>query len=199
MEEFLLRLEREVADPYTGRMNKAELIGYLERLDQSLRSPATLFVYGSGACMLMDEPGRISMDLDVAGPYSQADERDLRRASEAAGLPVNPPEDYPGAHIEWVGPLRLCMPAPAAGVPLTLWQGSKLQVCTGSAAELIASKLIRYDETDRSDIQYLLAQARPSFEEIAAAASRLPAPFVRDALILENLENLRSDMAMWGF
>ena len=37
-------------------MNKAELIGHLEDLDRALTCPATLHVYGSAACILLDEP-----------------------------------------------------------------------------------------------------------------------------------------------
>ncbi len=179
-------------------MNKAELLDYLERLDQALQTPTTLYIYGSGAWILLDEPGRTSLDLDVAGPYSEADEGDLRRAATAAGLPVNPPESYDGEHLEWVGPLRLCLPVPMGGKSLTLWQGARLRVQTGSFEELIASKLIRYDETDRSDIQYLLAQAHTPFEDIVSAVERLPAPFVRDPVVRDNLENLRTDMVVWG-
>ena len=179
-------------------MNKAELIGYLERLDGALRAPAILHIYGSAAFILLDEPDRTSLDVDVAGPYSEVDEGDLRRAAAEAGLPVNPDEAYAGDHIEWIGPLRLCLQPPVEGKMLTLWQGSKLRVRTGAPAELIASKLIRYDETDRSDIQYLHAQGRVSIEAIASAADRLPAPFAADPLVRENLANLKTDMRIWG-
>lgn len=179
-------------------MNKSDLLAYLERLDRALKAPATLYIYGSATGILLDEPGRTSLALDVAGPYSEADEGDLRRAADEAGLPVNPAESYDRDHIEWVGPLRLCMPPPVTSETITLWQGARLRVQTGSMAALIASKLIRYDETDRSDIQYLLAQSRASFADISAATKLLPPPFSRDHVVLENLENLRADMAVWG-
>ncbi len=180
-------------------MNKAELVDYLERLDGALETSAILHIYGSAACMLLDEPGRTSLDIDVAGPYSEADEADLRRAAAAAGLPVNPDEAYTGDHIEWIGPLRLCLQPPMKETTLTLWKGCRLCIRTGSLSDLISSKLIRYDETDRSDIQYLLAQGRVPFEQIAHAAARLPAPFDRDELVRENLENLKTDIVAWGF
>lgn len=72
-------LEDEGPETYTGCMNKADLLGYLERLDRALQAPASLYIYGSGACILLDEPDRTSLHLDVAGPYSEADEGDLRR------------------------------------------------------------------------------------------------------------------------
>lgn len=179
-------------------MNKSDLIGYLEGIDGALSAPATLYVYGSAACILLDEPERTSLDIDVAGPYSTADEADLRRAAESVGLPVNPDEEYSGDHIEWIGPLRLCLQSPVEGTEMTLWQGASLRIQTGSVADLVASKLIRYDEIDRSDIEYLLSQVRTSFAEITSAAERLPAQFARDPLVRENLENLRADMGMWG-
>ncbi len=179
-------------------MNKAELIAYFEGIDRALRSQATLYIYGSAACMLLDEPDRTSLDMDVAGPYSSADQGDLRRAAEAAGLPVNPEADYAGDHIEWVGPLRLCLQPPEEGKGLMLWQGERLRIRTGSIADLVASKLIRYDDLDRSDIQYLLGSSRIPFLAVAEAAARLPPPFAADALVCENLANLRDDMAVWG-
>jgi len=183
---------------YCRGMNKARLIAYLEGMDGALREATTLYIYGSAACILLDEPDRTSLDVDVAGPYSQADESDVRKAAESVGLPINPDEEYNGDHIEWVGPLHLCLQPPVAGTELTLWQGARLRIQTGPAADLVASKLIRYDEIDRSDIQYLVCQAHTTFDEVAAAAERLPAPFARDPLVRENLKNLRTDMTMWG-
>jgi hypothetical protein len=178
-------------------MNKPELIAYLEGIDRALRERATLYIYGSAACILLDEPERTSLDVDVAGPYSLVDEGDLRQAAEAAGLPVNPDHDYAGDHIEWIGPLRLCLQPPIEEAGLTLWRGAKLIVRTGSIADLIASKLIRYDEMDRCDIQYLLSQKHVPFAEIEASVARLPASFAHDPLVQENLCNLKTDMVVW--
>ncbi|MFN2352211.1 MAG: hypothetical protein ABR497_09730, partial [Kiritimatiellia bacterium] len=63
---------------------------------------------------------------------------------------------------------------------------------------LIASKLVRYDAIDRSDVQYLYSQRGIAFEEVQEAARSLPPPFNTDALVLENLENLKKDMSLWG-
>ncbi len=183
---------------YTVVMDKKTLISYLEGLDGALRSRANLYVYGSAACILLDEPGRTSLDIDVAGPYSVVDESDLREAAIAAGIPVNPTEDYNGDHIEWVGPLRLCLQPPVAGKGLTLWQGARLRIQTGGIVDLVASKLIRYDDIDRSDVQYLLNVSRLPFADIERAAACLPPPFNQDALVRENLCNLKTDMAIWG-
>jgi len=53
-------------------MNKSELIAYLEGIDGGLQQPAMLYIYGSAVCILLDEPDRTSLDIDVAGPYSDA-------------------------------------------------------------------------------------------------------------------------------
>ena len=179
-------------------MNKADLIGYLEGLDTALKGQATLTIYGSAACILLDEPDRTSLDMDVAGPYSSVDESDLRQAADSIGFPVNPADDYRGNHIEWIGPLRLCLQAPDAGEVTNLWQGKKLRIQTGSIAGLIASKLVRYDEIDQGDIRYLLSQRHVPYKEIEEAVSRLPSTFRNDALVQENLVDLKGDIKMWG-
>ena len=93
-------------------MDKKELISYLEKIDRALQNPSSLCVYGSAAFILLDEPDRTSIDIDIAGPYSQADMGELRRAAEAAGLSFNPAEPSQSNHIEWVSGLRLCLAQP---------------------------------------------------------------------------------------
>ena len=179
-------------------MNKAELLGYLERLDRALKAQATLHIYGSAAFMLLDEPERTSLDVDVAAPYSVVDVGDLRQAAAAAGLPLNPPDEYAADHLEWISAVRLCLAKPNPETDLLLWQGERLRVKTGSVPQLIASKLIRYDEIDRSDIQYLCRQSSVDMAAVSGAVDELPAPFNRDPLVLENLENFRVDLTLWG-
>lgn len=179
-------------------MDQEQLLRYLERIDQELRHETVLCVYGSAAFMLLGEEGRTSLDVDIAAPYSQADFTQLRQAAEKAGLPVNPEEQYAGDHLEWVGPVRLCLPPPQAQTEQVLWRGKRLVVKTVSPAELIASKLIRYDELDRSDVQFLWSQAKPALRDIEGAVARLPAPFCADAVVLANLENLKVDLKMWS-
>ena len=93
-------------------MNKTELLDYLEKIDSYLTSETMLFIYGSAAFMLLDEAGRISLDIDVAAPYSSAKFPELKKAAGKAGLPVNPVETFQGDHIEWISFLRLCLPPP---------------------------------------------------------------------------------------
>ncbi len=178
-------------------MNKSELMAYLEGIDGGLKQPAMLYIYGSAVCILLDEPDRTSLDIDVAGPYSNAAYADLAQAAERAGIPVNPDEQTSSNHIEWIQALRLCLPKPSAESGMILWQGEKLTIKTASVPELVASKLIRYDEIDQGDIQYLCSQSPISFSDAESAVRRLPPPFHADALVLENLENLRNDLQIW--
>jgi hypothetical protein len=178
-------------------MNKQELLGHLERLDAALVSDAVLCVYGSGAFILMDEPDRSSLDLDVAGPYSRVNFADLQRAAREAGFPVNPDEATQGDHIEWVSAARLCLPKPDPETEIVLWQGKRLSIRTVPVPQLIASKLIRYDAIDQGDIQYVCACGRVDFLAVRKAVRQLPVPFNRDSLVLENLENLRQDLKQW--
>ncbi|MEI7900040.1 MAG: hypothetical protein WCK89_07295 [bacterium] len=178
-------------------MNKPEIIGYLTQLDSSLTSSAILHVYGSAVVILLDAPDRTSLDIDVAGPYSVIDQAELARVAAAAGLPVNPSDPlYEGNHLEWIGPLRLCLPPPGDDV-IILWQGRKLTVRTGSVADFVASKLIRYDETDRADIQFLYTQKRFTWESVRESVERLPELFRYDALVRGNLDDLVRDMRLW--
>jgi len=178
-------------------MDKRDLISYLKSLDQELKVETELCVYGSGALILMDEPGRTSLDLDVAAPYSKADYGDLERAGEMAGLPLNPDESYPGEHIEWISSLRLCLVKPDPENTVVLWRGKRLTIITVSPEDLVASKLIRYDETDQADILFLCTQSRLTYQEITSAVRRLPRQFSSDTLVLDNLINLKTDLALW--
>jgi hypothetical protein len=81
---------------------------------------------------------------------------------------------------------------------MTLWQGKRLLVRTASVPDLVASKLIRYDETDRADIQYLFVQFNFTWESVSDSVARLPHPFSSDVLVLENLNYLKSDMQLWS-
>jgi hypothetical protein len=177
-------------------MNKLELLKLLAKLDAALTSPTILHIYGSAVVILLDAPERTSMDMDVAGIYSSANQAELERVASSIQFPLNPDAHYDGAHIEWVGPLRLCLPPPTTN-DLILWQGGKLTIKTGSIEDLVASKLIRYDLTDQADIQFLFFQSKFTLESVRESVSRLPTTFRGDALVLENLENLARDIALW--
>jgi hypothetical protein len=178
-------------------MDHTALQTYLSQLDGALKEKAACCIYGSAACMLLGEEGRISLDVDIAGPYSQVNETMLRSAAAQIGLPVNPPADFAGDHIEWIGPLRLCLADPSAGGRVVLWQGAHLTIFTVSAPDLAASKLIRYDPSDQADIQFLMVNGRVGIEEMAGAVERLPAAFRADIMVRENLKNLNRDCQRW--
>jgi hypothetical protein len=178
-------------------MNRLRLTGYLELIDRYLEENAVIYVYGAAAFILLGEEERASLDIDVAGPYSRVNQADFRAAAEKAGLAVNPEENLTTDHVEWISPVRLCLPPPHPDTEMVLWQGGRLAIKTVSPAQLVASKLIRYDEVDQSDVRYLCLQKKLDFDEIMAAARTLPKPFDTDALVLENLKNLQADMALW--
>ena len=104
-------------------MNKSQLVAYLERIDTALPDKAMLYIYGSAAFILLDEPDRTSLDIDVAAPYCRVDERVFRDAASNAGLPVNPDPDTAQDHIEWISSLRLCLPKPSADSDIVLGGG----------------------------------------------------------------------------
>ena len=179
-------------------MNKTDILSYFKRLDNALPTPAILHIYGSAAVMLLGSDDRVSLDIDVAGLYSTADTARFAEASTIAGLPVNPEPTSAQEHVEWVGPLRLCLPPPSPeSPPVILWRGANLTVQTSRPEDLVASKLIRYDETDQADILFLFKASRFTFESVAAAVKNLPRPFNTDALVLENLRNLETDLHHW--
>ena len=156
-----------------------------------------LYIYGAAALILLGEEDRTSIDIDVAGPYSNVDFPDFTQAAVKAGLAVNPEEITETEYIEWASPLRLCLPPPRGSHPTTIWKGKKLSIVIAPVADLIASKLIRYDDIDQSDIQYLCVQTRLEYREIEKAVKELPEPFNKDQILLENLKNLETDMKIW--
>ena len=172
---------------------------YFARLDALVAPGTVLFVYGGAAVALLGSGIRTTMDVDVAEPYSHFDRTAFAAASAQAGLPVNPGTDHEAAFLELVGALRLCVPEPTAENPgLELFRGANLTVRTGSAADLIASKLVRYDEQDQQDIQFLLKAGAVRLSAVRESVERLPTAFREDALVLENLGNLERDMKIWG-
>jgi hypothetical protein len=179
-------------------MNSASLREHLGRLDAALSEPASLCLYGSAALMLMGQEDRVSVDVDVAGPYSTVNQRALEAAAKAIGLPVNPADDISADHIEWVGPERLCLAEPSPERAVALWQGGHLTVFTLPPADLVASRLIRYDPTDQADIQFLVAHGRLRLQQVAEAVQRLPEAFRNDALVRENLNNFQRDWGRWA-
>ncbi len=178
-------------------MDKRRILEIFALIDGHLQSSAKLCLYGSGAFILLDEEDRTSLDIDIAAPYSTVDYSDFSRAAEMSGLTINPETGTNEDHIEWISIVRLCLADPATTESMVLWQGSKLTIFTVSPADLVASKLIRYDDIDKSDIHYLVFQMNISFESVVNAVTKLPAQFRDDMIVKENLLNLEQDIKLW--
>ncbi len=180
-----------------NRVDSKDLQGYLKIIDEHLRDDAALVIYGSAACILLGETGRTSLDIDVAAPYSAVNFPDFEQAAGKAGLKINPDETCSDDHIEWISSIRLCLSEPDDSTSQVLWRGRRLTVRTVSPSELVASKLIRYDDIDGTDIRFLCGQARLSFDDIAKAALQLPPAFRDDPVLRENLAGLETDIELW--
>lgn len=77
---------------------------------------------------------------------------------------------------------------------------SKIDLATfreASEADLVASKLVRYNDKDRGDVQFLAESSKLAFSDVENAVRRIPANIRDDVLVRENLENFRGDLAMW--
>ena len=179
-------------------INEATLAAYFERLDPLVKPGTVLFVFGGAAIALLGAKIRTTVDIDVAAPYSKIDLATFREASEKAGLPVNPPPGCQSAYLEIVGGRMLSLPEPAAGrAPVVLFSGVNLTVATSPDADLVASKLVRYNDKDRGDVQFLAESSKLAFSDVENAVRRIPANIRDDVLVRENLENFRGDLAMW--
>jgi len=181
------------------RVDEQTVRAYFDALDPLVRPDTVLYVFGGAAVALLGSRIRTTMDIDVAEPFSQIDRAAFCRASAAAGLPVNPAPEYSAAFVKLVGPLRLSLPVPDPARPaVELYRGRNVTVRTGSAADLVASKLVRYDEQDQQDIQFLMGEGGATLEEVKASVDRLQPVFRDDALVRENLMNLGEDLKIWG-
>jgi len=181
------------------RVDERTVRAYFDALDPLVRPETVLYVFGGAAVALLGSRIRTTMDIDVAEPYSVMDRAAFCAASAEAGLPVNPSPEYGAAFLELVGPLRLSLPRPDPSVPaVELYRGRNLTVRTGSAADLVASKLVRYDEQDQQDIQFLMGEGGATLEDVKASVARLQPVFRNDALVKENLAKLETDLQVWG-
>jgi len=180
------------------RIDEQTVRAYFDALDPLVRPDTVLYVFGGAAVALLGSRIRTTMDIDIAEPFSSIDRAAFCRASAEAGLPVNPAAEYGAAFIELVGPLRLSLPAPDPENPtVELYRGVNLLVKTGSPADLVASKLVRYDEQDQQDIQFLMGEGGATFADVKASVGRLQPVFRNDALVKENLANLETDLQIW--
>ena len=169
---------------------------YFGKLDAKVSSGTELYVFGGSAIGLLGLRVRTTIDVDIAAPYSRVNLEEFTRASAELGFPVNPGAEYQGTFIEFVGPARLSLPVPN-GDEQVLYRGLNLTVKTGSFADLVASKLVRYNTKDMQDVQFLMSEGRVRYEDVVTAVNRLSSVFRDDPLVRENLENLKTDMRIW--
>lgn len=181
-----------------AEINEATALEYFSRLDALVKSGTELYVIGGSAIALLGAKIRTTADVDVALPYSKLDISAFGEASAKAGLPVDPAFGYQGAYIELVKPLMLMLPKPKSEDSLqVLFRGVNLTVKTGSCADLVASKLYRYSEQDREDVQFLMLRGGVTLEAVRESVARLPERFREDVMTVENLGNLERDLAVW--
>jgi hypothetical protein len=183
-------------DMMISEINESSAMEYFSRLDPLVQPGTVLFVIGGSAIAVLGAKIRVTGYIDVALPFSKIEMSGFAEASQKAGLPVNPVLGYQGAFVELIGPLRLTVPTPNEE-SVVLFTGANLTVKTGSAADLVASKLYRCSEQDYEDIQFLVGAAGVRFEDVVASVSRLPERFRDDVLIRDNLANLKTDMELW--
>ena len=178
-------------------MNKESIIKFFETIDNILTTDAEICIYGSGAFILFEQDERISLDIDIAAPYSKVNFKDFSNSVMKAGYEINP-SFTDKEHIEWIMESRLCLSKPSPETEVILWSGNKLIVKTVPPADLVASKLIRYDEIDQADIRYLVEYMNVKYKSILEAVTRLPTQFKNDIVLIDNLKNLKEDINVWN-
>jgi hypothetical protein len=160
----------------------------LARVNRSLQqqgATARLTLVGSATGILIGQPGRTSIDLDVWRPTSQYEFDTLKKAVEEAGLLFDPKSamepDTP--YVQLVDPG--IVQTGKFGQPEPLEKFGALQLDRPPIANLLASKLVRAETKDIEDIAWLLANHRPEREDIEKAIQSMPAEARRKAT--ENL------------
>lgn len=178
----------------------ASMTEYFSRLDELVPEKTVLYLYGGAAVIMYGATIRTTLDIDIAAPYSRVNPVRFSEWSAAAGIPVNPSKFDNDVCVEFVQADRLSLPVPKdiASDAVAVFTGCNLTVLAAAPADIIASKLVRYNEHDQQDMQYLIGVGRVTYASICEAVSRLPPTFREDVLVRENLENLKSDMAIWG-
>lgn len=156
----------ELSDTLDG----PQWLGLLERLASQLGSagePVRLCLIGSSACLFGGMESRTSRDLDVWLPMSDYDRRELQQAVEAVGLLYNPKSalepDRPYLQIVESGVVEV-----GEFAPVRTERIGRLHLLRPPVENLIASKLIRGDARDVTDILFLMHHYRPDPDRIRA-------------------------------
>lgn len=143
-------------------------IELLERIASHLAPeapPVTLCLIGSSACLFAGMDARTSRDLDIWRPLSDYDRKELREAAEAAGVLFDPRSaldpDRPYLQIVDPGVVEI-----GDFEPIRIDRIGRLILLRPPVENLIASKLIRGDSRDVSDILFLVNHFNPDLEEV---------------------------------
>ena len=150
----------------------------LERLAAALPpdgQPMRLCLIGSAACLFGGMEGRTSGDLDIWKPASDYDRRELRVASEKAGLLFDPKEalepDRPYLQLVEPGLTQL-----GTFQPVLIERLGRLHLCRPPVENLIAAKLIRAEPKDLGDIRFLVSRHRPDLGRVRRIIAEFDPP-----------------------
>lgn len=159
---------------FTGDLDREQWYAVLERLAAALGGGAEvrLCFIGSAACVFGGMDGRTSRDLDIWTPASDYDRGELARAAAAAGLLFDPRSalrpDQP--YLQLVDPIPSEL---GAFEPVFFERIGRLRLYRPPIENLIASKLIRCEPRDLSDIRFLLSRYQPDLAAVRRLISNL--------------------------
>ena len=157
------------------RLNAEQMRSALERIAQHLKNPVSLCIIGSGPGILGGQPDRLSIDIDVWNKASNFAYADLRQACEKAGLLFDPKDeiqpDKPyiqivDAGIVQVGKFSEKTPVLKEGL---------LVVERPPMENIVASKLLRMNETDLTDVGFLVARYGIKKSQVEKVIASFPA------------------------
>jgi len=147
---------------------------WVEKLDQlgakleELGVSAHIVAIGSVPAMLLGQPGRTSLDLDVWKPSSAFHEAALREAAEAVGLLFDP-KDFVEPDMPYLQIVRPGIVQVGPFEPEAVDQFSSLKISRPPVENILASKLCRASEKDIEDIFWLAGQFQPDIPKATAS------------------------------
>ena len=128
-------------------------------------SPVRLCLIGSAACLFGGMEGRTSAGLDIWKPASDYDRMELKMAAEKAGLLFDPKQamepNRPYLQLIEPGLTQLGL-----FEPVFIERFGRLQLFRPPVENLVASKLLRAEAKDLSDIRFLTSRYRPEMAGI---------------------------------
>jgi hypothetical protein len=161
-------------------IDRRRLIEIFDALGAGLSKPATLCLIGSSPGIVLGQPERQSLDIDVWRQRSNYDETELRRACDRLGLLFDPRDEMrPDAvYIQIIRPGMVRLPEDFDVE--VLGQYGNLTVVMPAPALLSAAKLARGEPRDIEDVVWWVKERALSGDEVRDAAGRLPDPRQRE-------------------